>query len=396
MMSRDIREKVIDSLRDARRAITGRGGEISPTAGLKDFADAIYNIPADNAITTVEKNEVAKSVIVPANSTKYAYLAEFGGMTHRDAETNTLHNAKPTEIVSEGVNLYSGSAEFVLDGTDKNITIPIVGAEEITTLSFIRDGTRVNAASLFQLVYEDGTTFGLAPGVPSGVETIKYTSKSKVTAIKLVNWCKFTGRVYDIQLENGSVATEYKPYVGTVATRAIPAEIQALDGFGEGVSIDYYNKVDLVNKKYKRSVETMVIDGSEDWSKIYSDYFALPIGEHGMIVAHACICDKYETVSVAQQPSSIGITVINSAAYSDARILLRPKGFTSEMTKAELKEILSKEPLTVTYALATPEEYDLPVKMNPLIEVEGGGTIEFVNEYGNAVPSKTIYQTLMQ
>ena len=418
MMEDNIREKVLDAVRDLRKEIIGRGGDISPLAGLKDFPSAIYNIPADNAITTITQEEVSQFKKVPENSTGYGYIAEFGGMTYRDAETNTLRNTKPTEIVSKGVNLYSGSEEFVLDGTQKNITIPIVGAENISTFSFTRDGTRVNSSTLFRLVYEDGTVFGIAPGVSSGVETIKYTAKSKVTAIKLFNWCGFTGRVYDIQLENGSAATKYKPYVGTLATKPIPEEIQALEGFGEGINVKYYNKVDIVNRKYKRVIDTFTFDGLDDgsgskigtekqgtygWQEAHNllnarGYVRKWIGDLNTYPNDIVVCDKLDYANVGSSTTGIGVDVINSSAGDGAPasfIAIRPPLVDGKRITNiyEFVEWLKANPITVKVARKVPIETDLPVYMSPLIGVEGGGTVEFVNEYGYAVPSKIVYQT---
>ena len=46
-------------LRSARRAILGRGGEISATAGLKDLPEAIYKIPADASLAYRSDDSVA-------------------------------------------------------------------------------------------------------------------------------------------------------------------------------------------------------------------------------------------------------------------------------------------------------------------------------------------------
>jgi hypothetical protein len=64
-------------------------------------------------------------------------------------------------------------------------------------------------------------------------------------------------------------------------------------------------------------------------------------------------------------------------------------------TVEEFKSYLASEPLTVMYALATPEVTDIThlFTEDNAIEVEGGGTIKFVNENELAVPSTIQYVT---
>lgn len=70
-------------LRSARRAILGRGGEISLTAGLKDLPEAIYKIPADASLAYQVDDSVAYRKIVPASAEEFAQVAKVGGMTRK-------------------------------------------------------------------------------------------------------------------------------------------------------------------------------------------------------------------------------------------------------------------------------------------------------------------------
>lgn len=80
-------EKTRQYLRTTRKAILGRGGEISPTAGLKDLPDAIYKIPADASLAYQTDESVAYRKIVPTNivdrEKSYANIAKIGGMTYK-------------------------------------------------------------------------------------------------------------------------------------------------------------------------------------------------------------------------------------------------------------------------------------------------------------------------
>lgn len=70
-------------LRNARKAILGRGGEISETAGLKDFPDATFNIPADNSLVFRTDEDIAFRKIVPVGAEEYAQITRIGGMTYK-------------------------------------------------------------------------------------------------------------------------------------------------------------------------------------------------------------------------------------------------------------------------------------------------------------------------
>ena len=63
-------------------------------------------------------------------------------------------------------------------------------------------------------------------------------------------------------------------------------------------------------------------------------------------------------------------------------------------TAAQLAELYaSGKPVVVEYALETPIETDISAHIpNSFIEVEGGGTLQFVNEYELDPPSTVTFQ----
>ena len=101
-------------LRNARKAILGRGGEISPTAGLKDLPEAIYKIPADASLAFQSDDTVAYRKIVPATAEEYAQIAKIGGMTYKCPVTNYL---KITGTVSNQLS------DALIINSDGSITI---------------------------------------------------------------------------------------------------------------------------------------------------------------------------------------------------------------------------------------------------------------------------------
>ena len=285
-------------------AIIGRGGTIGTTAGFADFPSAIYNIPADNAITTVYFNDEAQQITVRPNATNYAYLAEFGGITRRGE----------------------------------------VGPED--DMQYYLYDTAFDGAVVFNA--------------------------------------------------EGEEASEI----------VVPPEILALEGYGEGININYYNKVDLVNKKYKRCIVTKTFDGSEGVGSSIkptgwrltgtgnSAYFFIKIGEYGeYAINNAIVCDRYNTVMV-KDTTNIGVGINNSTASVGVCVLLRPDGVQNMTISNDLVTYLQSNPITVKVALMVPIEYDLPVDMNPLVKVAAGGVVKLNTTEVGSAPIKMIFQTL--
>lgn len=106
--------KTKNHLRNARKAILGRGGEISFTAGLKDLPQVIYNIPADASLAYQSDTSVAYQKIVPVGSQEFAQVAKIGGMTYKAAHGNNYM----TDLY-----VHSGDETLVTINADGSITV---------------------------------------------------------------------------------------------------------------------------------------------------------------------------------------------------------------------------------------------------------------------------------
>ncbi len=288
-----------DALRQTRYAIIGRGGEISETAGLKDLRGAIFNIPADNAITTVVEENEDLIFGVPDNTTGYAYLAEFGGFSRS-----------------------------------------------------LGDGFNTEALGM------------------------------------LVCWTDDWDEVDSL---------------------VVPEEIRNLPDYGEGINLEYYNKVDLVDQKYKRCIETFTFDGSEGtgssskptgWRMSGSGeraYFLIKIGDFGeYAIGDVIICDKYETTS-PPTTANIGVGIYNSTSSGGICVSFRPENVSEITSTSALVAFLANNPITVKVAHTVPIETDLPVYMNPIFKVAPSSIgIELFPSDGTGIPAKIKFQTYTQ
>lgn len=139
--------KTASYLRSARKAILGRGGEISTTAGLKDFSDAIYKIPADASLAYQVDDSVAYQKIVPSGAEEYAQIAKVGGMTYKN-NLNVLKITNTYDTLNE-----DGSITVATYGQPMDAEEP-----ELTPFSFEIDISllKPNTTYLFSLDEMDG------------------------------------------------------------------------------------------------------------------------------------------------------------------------------------------------------------------------------------------------
>ena len=422
----EVSQNYLNTLRDGRNAIIGRGGEIAHDAGYRDLPNAIYNIPADNAITTVVNEAVAKTKTVPANSTQYAYLSEFGGMTYKGknlmkypfafgSNDNYINGLRYTANEDQTITL-SGTPDAVT-----NIAV-ITEASALTVkagkYTISTEGVLDNSNSYLVIRnYDINGNFKSQTTSKNFSTFTVYVDGYLTISIAIPKGYKCDGSVA-IMLNEGDIAEPWTPFIGEAGLisnkvtsilhgdgeTAVPEEIQALPGYDEGINAQYYNKVDLVNQKYKSCINEKIFDGSEGaysssntfgWRRSANGdnpYFFIKIGgAQEYVTGNVFVCDKYDKSAVTSDKA--GVWIYNSASSGITHLGFRPEGVSEITSAAKLVAFLTSNPFTVKLARTVPIEMDLPVKMNPLIEVESGGTVEFVTKYGCAVPSKITYQT---
>ena len=166
-------------LRSTRKAILGRGGEITEDAGLQDIADAIYNIPADTSLVYQTDEGVAYEKIVPAGAEEYAQVAKVGGMTYKCK--NLLKNAinyggvGATKVVNDVTLTVNNSTSVSLKGTATAI------AHFVPTYLYLKAGTYTFSAycssttsnSTVQAFLSNRNSEALASNVYLGASTSK-------------------------------------------------------------------------------------------------------------------------------------------------------------------------------------------------------------------------------
>lgn len=260
--------KTAEYLRRTRKAILGRGGEISETAGLKDLPDAIINIPADTSLAFQTDEETAYEKVVPSGAEEYALLKSVGGMSYKTRNLIPYPYVNTTRTISGITFTDVGNGEIVLSGTwsggtefadfvlIKGCNLPVgnytlSGAEGGATYSYrvfgwIKngDGTTKKYISVYtepapfeitngdsieiyvRVSYDIGTVSNLviSPMLNEGTTALPYEPyfeglrHTKVTAleseganlVKMVNGTHVLNDYYTAQLNNGHIRVDRK------------------------------------------------------------------------------------------------------------------------------------------------------------------------------------------
>lgn len=368
----------------------------------------------EKRITNLEKGVAADSFetddsvayvkSVPANSAPYAAISKVGGMTHRvnvgteEAPVYELRNAAVTEFVIKGANLLRFKERTV---TANGITFAGNSDGTITV-----NGTATANAyfDFVEIISLDETDTGyLLDGCPAGGSDVKYAiqlyhTKDDGSSGQLIMSEFGSGQPFTIAykkikgmlvVRNGTTVTDlvFKPRIVDRSKKdmpfrkafctnyPLPAEVQALEGYGWGSTEAVHNYVDMGNRKFVK--HTNVVDLSTlSWSRIAS------VGRWVASVpnlrnSYTClVCENYTPTRFENMAENcISVTADVKVTVKIADDTVKPTGL-------------------LYYGLATPEIIDISdiLSADNLIEVEGGGTITFENEHGLAVPSEVVYQ----
>lgn len=353
--------------------------------------DYIYRITIRFGYQLGTANNIVVTPMLNEGSTALPYEPYFEG----------LRDSKVTEIVSRGANLFDSS----------NVINTAYGTVEIdgnnliiTSRYFVSFGIDLKANTEY---FIQGTTTGDVVGV-----ALKYTDGTIAARMTVLNrtfiptqdvievyiysgeGTSSTTTYSNLMIFEGSVSRPYAPYREPISY-PIPKALQDIDGYGWGINEYYFNYADWVEEQFIPNVKQIVFDGTEqDWS-----YELTGTGT--------------EIRAVLTNISGVtGVGLCNKFSYGDAKevgqfdvvsnryIRFNVYGLASSME--EWKALLAQwsaegNPLVVYYALTEPIITDISdiLTDDNFIEVESGGTLEFVNEYKNAVPS-TIKYTVVE
>ena len=373
----------------------------------------------------VTDNTVSYKKAVPARACSTAKLLSMGGMTYRDEETQTLRDSKVTEIVSEGVNRLNPSAyaslikdlTFTLldEGSFSLINktaltssgtrfvafeIPIPEAADNlyfkAKTELIGGLTRVNV--FVRIINSEGNYF-----YNTGWETIgditqtlnvKRYLNGEAGTLRLNFYgvvgepCNVgDGAIYRNVMVSFDTDMPYTPYKEPISY-PIPAEIQT----GKGVE-GYADTIDFENKKDIQQIVGVDL-GDFNWDKPATNVFMSSTKPSNIKYidnnTSLCVCANYPNYSYSELYSNRAVEGFKGIGIDGAGNIRIVDGAYADV--ASLKEAVKG---VIAYiVLETPIETDISEHLKDfdnLIEIEGGGSLEFVNEYEQAVPSAVKY-----
>mgnify|MGYP003542331312 FL=1 len=416
-------DKTASYLRRARQSIIGRGGEISLNAGLKDLPQAIFNIPADNSLSYYTDEEIAYQKIVPEGAEEYALLKKVGGMTYK---CNNLipYPYSQTTHTNKGITFTdNGDGTIMVNGTatggniffdvcgDLSTGIPWMECNLPAGSYFLSGCPKGGSKSTYRLSFalkdEEGTKSFDSSDIGEGLNiTISKTATQMFCRAVIYDGMTVNNLTFKPMLNVGTTALPYEPFfeglrdtkVTEIVSKGenlelisypIPEAVQALDGYGWGINADCYNYIDYEKKQFVKRVERVDM-GTLGWwetSGVVSRFgsplkkLAKPTGSYN--VAVNAICSAYPNITqnflfANNTGVSIQALTANNVYVYDANYTDTPS-FKSAMSGVMLY-----------YELIITDISDILTGDN-FIEVESGGTLEFVNEYKNAVPSTIKY-----
>ena len=371
----------------------------------KEVANLRANIPPEY-FTTDSAVEYTKQV--PAAALPFAEVQEVGGMTH--AVDGALKNAAVTAIESVGKNLQQpfDSPSFVYAGI---------------TFTTNADGTVSAKGTATGEIYRFMPPFKAKPstpytlgGSPSGGSNSTYYvafrqldesgariedfgeygeggtyNVSANVATAQLGLCIRKGQTVDFVFSpyayEGQVEKVFIPYAKR--TYPIPAEVQALEGWGLGVNETYHNRIDWEKKQYRQEVAKIRLPSAYAAGGINEEdnWYYFSLSQIGIARNPNFLCEGLPIAQIQADPNAKGI-IMNSGKTA---LLVRIEGLT---TRQEYRDYFAENEVYVVAQLAEPIVTDISAILSDdnFIEVEGGGIVTAVNEDKLAAPTKIEYQ----
>lgn len=428
-------QEAAESAETARQlAQTAQGLEATVARNSKRIANLEQGIEPD---PFHEDDAEAYSKTVPANALPFAELTVIGGATYRDAAAQTLTDTRVTAVKIGEQNLFDpsnytlgalsvGNMAFTPEVKDSGISFDtwsgarggagfIFPAAPGSQVSIKWDIVKGSYNPDIQMAESVGTDGVVAGATNTGISTQNVTSASFTQAagkhyVLFMLYC--VGGYKAATITNLRVKTNgVEVGSGPNGTLPIPADVQALDGYGQGIpGTAYYNHIGVDEDGraiYAKKVKKVKLQNVGGWF-IAGGYFKTTLADLSTVSTGdegAGLCDAYpENTKQVGRYNGVDYNEIDDKSFYikstwfGARALLFrddsiAPGGTDEERLATWKKHLADKSVTLVYSLATPVVTDISTYMTEdnLVEVEPSGTITMVNEGARAVPSTITY-----
>lgn len=328
-----------------------------------------------------------------------------------------LRDAKPTEVVSYGNNLLDFDAalafwgmSYTKDGGKYTTPSPMsngVGRyykfleePQICTIScddFTQTGYTYAAINIGYLD-ESGAFESLGLLKSGGVRSVTPTKKVNAARTYYGDGTSDPSLVTitNLRINLGTTALPYSPYREPI-TYTLPTGITQY--LGKGCSDTLYDEYSFVDKKAITRVgsgEINSVSFDNGFNSYRTTFKASGVVASGITQAYdssqiTYINMPYFTSGVSIKQINANATWYDVATIYSKFIYLYPYRWTFDTDANKFNEWLARYPLPYVAELENYIEETINTDFNPLIEVEAGGYLEFVNDYGYPVPSTITY-----
>lgn len=258
-----------------------------------------------------------------------------------------LKHANIKSIKSTGRNLFDKSK--AKDGYE--IGVGATGAEHVNAEWFVTNLIPVLPNTRYAITGKpNGTAATEYDANKKAIGSAQGNSTSYIYTSSNARFVKLNGKLADkdtFQLEKGSTASEYEPYVDDIYE--LPETLKLCE----------YDSFNPQTGEITRQTETITFDGSSDerWVSMSGNYpyVYCKLVDLGYVINDACIASRYEhNSSINVSTSGTGYRVVNSTSGGEARIIVRPSSDYDFSSLDTWLAELQSNPLTVSYKLATP------------------------------------------
>lgn len=228
-----------------------------------------------------------------------------------------------------------------------------------------------------------------APSAAGIFDPLGTASHEVINETKTITEAYASGVIHAIYGNTAKVGTTLKASLplsitATKGTASVTSQLPVQNYFPTGIRAIIQNGVtyadSLTPTKVTKKIHHLALTGQEDWTKSTSTnpYFYIHIGDLNTFVDGVVLSDRFNTVDITGNATSIGIDITNSTSNED-RLLIRPNNYAS-MTVAEFKELIYGTVVDLVYT--TPIETTITDSIWPFAVLpQGTITVNTIDGY---------------
>lgn len=383
---------------------------------LQRRVNALYDIGQGITHRFETDTDTAYQKAVPTGG-KLMSVKSIGG--HSEVIDGEIVSAGTESVVEQGKNLFDYTDKIYHGANVSKIENGVIYTKQLlTTVLNIPTVVGSKYTLSFKVKSSGANQGGLRWSLQKGKNTsyahdsslikseVGYAANAEYQAVAtfvattdFVSLCTIMLMVYDVQLENGDIATDYSPYYQT--GYPIPDAIKALPGYGWSAGTAK-NWVDYENKKYYQCVGSVDL-GTLNWTAGGSSSKTVFIASSQKIrgqklsnnsaIAANILCSKYLAKSQNEVWSNATPVGIATNATTDGFVYVADTAYTDATAfKQAMQSVM------LYYELETPIVTDISDLLADdflrNLTVEAGGSITFKNSndsYRIPVPSEEEY-----